>query len=183
MSYRNGTYVAFNAGGTNIPTESDIKYYNLIKAWTERDDDFGFINSHDKTCAVRDSSCLETLKRRLVERLNNSKNLLLILSSETNDTDSLVNFEIEYALDKCKIPVIVAYTGVDTKISSIANLQQMWPSCLKKRLNSTNSEARSIHIPFKKELIMNAISEFSPNKQPVACISIYNDEFYKKCGM
>ena len=41
MAYRNGTYIAFHANGTNIPVESDIKYYNLIKAWTaKKDDDF-----------------------------------------------------------------------------------------------------------------------------------------------
>ena len=31
MAYRNGTYVAFHAGGITDPTESDIKYYNLLK--------------------------------------------------------------------------------------------------------------------------------------------------------
>jgi hypothetical protein len=32
MTYRNGTYVAFHANKTKQPTESDIKYYNLLKA-------------------------------------------------------------------------------------------------------------------------------------------------------
>jgi len=46
MAYRNGTYVAFHASGTTDPTVSDIRYYNLIKAWTEReDDDFSIINT------------------------------------------------------------------------------------------------------------------------------------------
>lgn len=46
MAYRNGTYIAFHANGQTDPTASDIKYYNLIKAWTEReDDDFSLINS------------------------------------------------------------------------------------------------------------------------------------------
>jgi len=57
MTYRNGTYIAFHANSTTDPTASDIRYYNLIKAWSERsDDDFSFINSHEKTAAVRDSS-------------------------------------------------------------------------------------------------------------------------------
>jgi len=33
MAYRNGTYVAFSGQDTTKPTESDIKYYNLMKAW------------------------------------------------------------------------------------------------------------------------------------------------------
>lgn len=62
MPYRNGTYVAFHAEGTDVPTDSDMKYYNLLKAWTaKQDDDFSMINSHEKTASVRDSSTRETL--------------------------------------------------------------------------------------------------------------------------
>lgn len=57
MAYRNGTYVAFHAEGTNIPIDTDFKYYNLLKAWTNKtDDDFSMIDSHEKGSAVRDSS-------------------------------------------------------------------------------------------------------------------------------
>ena len=44
MAYRSGTYIAFHTQGTNIPTESDIKYYNLIKAWTAKSNDGTKIN-------------------------------------------------------------------------------------------------------------------------------------------
>ena len=37
MAYRNGTYVAFHAGGVTDPTKSDIKYYNLLKSWDAQD--------------------------------------------------------------------------------------------------------------------------------------------------
>ncbi len=37
MAYRSGTYVAFHANRTTDPTESDIKYYNLLKMWDEND--------------------------------------------------------------------------------------------------------------------------------------------------
>lgn len=30
MAYRNGVYVAFNGCGTTDPTESDIKYFNIL---------------------------------------------------------------------------------------------------------------------------------------------------------
>ena len=70
MAYRNGTYVAFHANGTNIPSKSDIDYYNLMKAWTAKtDDDFTMNNSHDKASAVRDSSKKATLRASLLERL------------------------------------------------------------------------------------------------------------------
>ena len=49
-AYRTGTYIAFHANGMKEPTESDIKYYNLLKAWHVREDnDFSFTDSHEKT--------------------------------------------------------------------------------------------------------------------------------------
>ena len=98
MAYRNGTYVAFHANGTNIPGTSDIDYYNLMKAWAAKtDDDFTMNNSHDKASAVRDSSKKETLKRSLHERLRNSKNMVLIIGRTTATDDDWVPFEIGHA--------------------------------------------------------------------------------------
>ena len=111
MAYRNGTYIAFHADGTNQPGKSDIDYYNLMKAWTARtDDDFTMINSHEKTSAVRDTSKRTTLRARLLERLRNSKNMVLIVGVTTkNDTD-WVPLEIAQAIDTYQIPIIAAYT-------------------------------------------------------------------------
>jgi len=80
MAYRNGTYVAFHADGTNIPGgNSDIDYYNLMKAWSANSTvEFNMINSHEKASAVRDGSLRETLRKSLLERLRNSKNMVLI---------------------------------------------------------------------------------------------------------
>ena len=56
MAYRSGTYVAFHTEGTSDPAASDIKYYSLMRAWTElKDAEFSFVNSHQKAVAVRDS--------------------------------------------------------------------------------------------------------------------------------
>ena len=32
---RTGTYVAFDGQGSTDPTESDIHYFNLLKAWNK----------------------------------------------------------------------------------------------------------------------------------------------------
>ena len=86
MAYRNGTYAAFHAQGTSDPTKSDIKYFNLMKAWNASVN-FAFVDSHDKVASVRDSSKRDTLRASLVTRLRNSKNLVLLTSATTkNDT-------------------------------------------------------------------------------------------------
>ena len=112
MAYRNGTYIAFHANSTSDPTASDIKYYNLLKAW-KGTVDFRFINSHEKAAAVRDSSKRTTLESSLKHRLLRSKNMVLILGPTTALDTDWVPFEIRYAIDECAIPLVVAYTGYD----------------------------------------------------------------------
>lgn len=159
MAYRNGTYVAFHAGGTTDPTASDIKYYNMMKAWdASKSIEFSFTDSHDKTSSVRDSSKRATLERRLKERLNNSKHLVLILTSNTrNDTD-WVPFEIQYAIDDCKIPVIAVYPDYRVVVAP-GGLSHLWPSALASRIS--NSQAHVIHIPFAQAPLLDAIGRFS----------------------
>ncbi len=183
MAYRNGTYVAFHANGTNVPGKSDIDYYNLMRAWSAKpDDDFTMNNSHDKASAVRDSSKKNTLIASLLERLRNSKNMVLIIGATTRLDDDWVPFEIEKAVDVYKIPIIATYTGYETPIRNPAALKSLWPSSLAARIN--NGTASVIHIPFKKAPIMDAISQFSHNKLPVGGgLGFYNDASYVNFGI
>jgi len=181
MAYRNGTYIAFHAQGTNVPIDSDIKYYNLLKAWTAKtDDDFSMINSHEKTAAVRDSSKRETLRARLITRLRNSKNFLLIISQTTKLDTDWVPFEISYAIDECKLPVIAAYTDYEY-ILSPGDLSFLWPQALKTRID--NNTARVIHIPFKKAPIKAAIEQFSHYNLPKSSLTYYTRDTYIKWGI
>src|SRR6266852_2954092 len=157
MAYRNGTYVAFHAAGTSQPGKSDMDYYNLMKAWTAKtDDDFTMINSHDKASAVRDTSLRATLRRSLLERLRNSKNMVLIIGETTYQDTDWVPFEIAKAVDVYGLPIIAAYTIFAKPILSPKALSQYWPQALSLRIN--NGTANVIHIPFKKEALKDAVS-------------------------
>lgn len=181
MAYRNGTYVAFHADGTNRPGESDMDYYNLMRAWSANpDDDFAMINSHEKASAVRDSSRKATLRASLQERLRNSKNMVLIIGETTRYDTDWVPFEIEKAVDTYEIPIIAAYTGYDA-IQAPDQLSAMWPSALALRIR--NKTARVIHIGFKKEPIKAAIDQFSHNNMPTTPLSYYVREEYVKWGI
>lgn len=181
MAYRNGTYIAFHANDTTEPTESDIKYYNLLKAWKVRlDDDFSFINSHDKTSVVRDTSKRETLKRSLKTRLKNSKNMILIIGKTTREDKDWVPFEIRYAVDECEIPLIAAYPGYKP-IFDPSKLSHLWPKALQVRIN--NKTARVLHIPFKKEPLKEAVSQFNHNNLPNTALSYYNRQAYEDWGL
>ncbi|MGK3138680.1 TIR domain-containing protein [Pantoea trifolii] len=185
MAYRNGTYVAFHANGTNRPGESDISYYNLLKAWSGKDDDsFTFINSHDKASAVRDSSKAETLRRSLHERLKNSKNMLLIIGDTTKDDDDWVPFEIKKAVESYNLPLIIAYTKAVNNGGMIRNpnaLSKYWPQVLKEKIDT--SSVNAIHIPFLKNVINDAIGQFNHKNPPTGKgHGIYSDDAYRSFG-
>lgn len=182
MAYRNGTYVAFHANGTDVPTDSDIRYYNLMKAWTAKtDDDFAMINSHDKASAVRDSSKKKTLRDSLQERLRNSKNMVLIIGETTRLDTDWVPFEIEQAVDCYEIPIIAAYTVWERRILSPQHLSGYWPKALADRI-ATN-QARVMHIPFKKLPIADAIGGFSHNNLPPHGLWFYSLDTYTQWGI
>jgi hypothetical protein len=164
MAYRNGTYIAFHAEGKTDPTASDIRYYRMLKAWHENDSfDFKFVNSHDKVAAVKDNASRQRIMASLRERLDNSKNMVLIIGPTTkNDTD-FVPYEIQYAVDTCKIPIIAAYTQY-TSILAPADLRKHWPKALADRID--NGTAKVIHIAFKQSLIDDAISQFNLSNAP-----------------
>ena len=134
-TYRNGTYVAFDGQGEVNPVNSDLHNFELLKAWQANGEivamtgdgandnvRFNFVNSHEKTYSVRDSSSLETLKARLKERMANSKNMLVIVSSQTNKNRGLLNWEIQQAVEVYKLPIIVAYVGLQSLNSFSLNL-------------------------------------------------------------
>lgn len=162
MAYRNAVYVAFNGCGTKCFIESDIKYYNLIKAWKENKDiDFTFSNSHETTYAVKDSSLTETLKARLKARLNNSKNLLLIVTKNTLDSSQIVKYEIETAI-KLELPIILAYVE-EERIKNIEERhKRALPYYLKEKVDKR--EIRCLYIPFKLGAIKKSINDFHIHK-------------------
>lgn len=175
--YRTGTYVAFHANGTAEPTESDMKYYRLLCAWKEHEHfDIEFIDSHEKSAAVRDSSSKARLWEVLKERLRASKNMILIVGQTTKQDADWIPREIQYAVDDCKIPIIAAYPG-QRKISNPAGLSHLWPQALTDRI--INGSAKVIHIPFLKEPICEAIKQFDFNNLPATGKNYYNDDAYR----
>jgi len=183
MAYRNGTYVAFHAGGTTNPTKSDIKYYNTIKMWdAHKHIDFKLCDSHEKTASVRDSSRTETLRRNLVTRLRNSKQFLLILTKTTKKDTDWVPFEIAYAVDDCELPLILVYPDFDS-IMAPEQLSSYWPQALRSRIE--NRSARVIHIPFKKSPVLDALNQFDLNNTnyPTDGYGFYSREAHKEWGL
>lgn len=160
-TYRNGTYVAFDGQGEVSPINSDLHNFQLLKAWQANNNiRFNFVNSHEKTYGVRDTSCEATLKIRLKERMANSKNMLVIVSPQTNKNRGLLNWEIQQAVEVYKLPIIVAYVGLNSLNSFSLGLYKNWlPSKLREYVD--NNTAKVAHIPFTQFKIGGAINYYS----------------------
>lgn len=182
MANRTGTYVAFDGLGETDPSKSDFKYYATIQAWCANCNiEFNITNSHEKTYAVRDTSLKATLFARIQERLRVSKNMLVILTKDTRYTGSVLSYEIEQAIDNYQIPLTIAYPGYSS-ILNVDALSDLWPKALADRID--RSETQAIHIAFKKDCILDAISQFSVNgKHLNNGKSYYSQDTYVQWGL
>ena len=180
MAYRSGTYIAFDGLGLTNPALSDFRYYSIMQAWTSHKSiDFNYVDSHDKTYAVRDASLRATLESRIRERLSNSKNVVVILSSDTRKSGSMLTYEIEQAVDRYALPLIVTYVDYEV-IASPGQLSSYWPNAMRTRI--LNKAAKAIHIPFVKDALLDAISQFNYSKLPATSLNFYNEDAHLSFG-
>lgn len=169
MSYRNGNYSAFyvaepfDASPLSAHATKDFVYYNLLRAWKGKEAAFPFNDSHDKTYNVRDGSDWEkTLKPRLRERLNKSKNIVLFLSERTVSSRALRE-EIEYGINDKGLPIIVIYPDYDSKESLLSNgslkqeIKKLWDKL--PIFRDSMDKVPTLHIPMKKEVISSALQD------------------------
>lgn len=167
MAYRNANYSAFyvaepvNESNLGANATRDFCYYNTLKMWKGKDVDFPFVDAHAKTYNVRDGSDWElTLKPRLRERLRNSKNIVLFLSSITVSSQALRE-EIDYGINYLGLPAIVIYPECDSKESLLKNgkikqsVKNLWDKL--PIFRDSMKEVPTLHLPMKKEPIKSAL--------------------------
>lgn len=178
--YRNGTYVAFAADGGEDIFKSDIKYYNLLKAWKESEHkEFTFVNSHEKK-AIREKSKDVTIENTLKLRLKKSNLFVLLVGDTTRLDDDFVPLEIEYAIDVCELPVVVCYVNHRDRIVKDLpwDLQKLLPDVLQNRIDS--DEVKTLHIPFRQHIIRHAVDLYGFSAPPPYTMTGFRDWVYEK---
>ena len=171
MGYRNGNYSAFyvsepfSESSLGAHATKDFHYYNLLRAWKGNDSTFPFNDSHDKTYNVRDGSDWEkTLKPRLRERLDCSKNIILFLSSVTKNSKALRE-EIDYGINTLGLPVIVIYPEYKDNSSLLTPSGKSLKSAIESLwdklpiFRDSKSEDPVLHIPLNKTSIEKALTD------------------------
>lgn len=168
MGYKNKTYVCFDA-------DTDMKYYTLMKAWKENDKhDFNFHNAHEIN-TLRDGSSEETIKKKLRERLANTKVLIVLIGENTKNLYKYVRWEIEYAVEK-NIPIVAVNLNKLKKKDA-----KLCPPILRDEL--------AVHVPFGLKIINYALNDWPEkhdkysSKKEDKCAYKYNDTVYNKLDL
>jgi sugar-specific transcriptional regulator TrmB len=142
MSYKNKTYIIFDA-------DSDIHYYRLMTAWkAKKNIDFNFHDAHDLNNLWKKSS-EETIKRKLRERMNNTKQAIVLVGDSTKDLYKYVRWEIEIAI-KMDIPIIAV------NLNKLNKEYAKTPPILK-------NNAYFVSVPFELKKVKYALDNF-PNE-------------------
>lgn len=185
MANRTANYSAFyvkepfNASNLGAHATPDFCYYNQLRAWKGQDSSFPFVDAHDKTYNVRDGSSWETLRRRLHDRLNVSKNIILFLSSNTKNSQALRE-EIGYGINSKGLPIIVLYPDFKEKadICSTTGIRKQVKDLWEKLpiFRDNMDKVATLHVPYKKSLIIDALKDSGFMVQTMKSPGIY---YYK----
>lgn len=189
MANRTGNYCAFyvsepfSESNLGAFATKDFITYNQLRMWKGNESSFPFVDSHEKNYNVRDESNWErTLKPRLHDRLSKSKNIILILSSNTKNSKALRE-EIEYGINSKGLPIIVIYPEFKEKEDIIncnigkfkKQIVDLWEKLPVFRNNM--HKVPVVHIPNNKVLIEKTL------KNPQFKVSTKDEigNFYYPC--
>lgn len=181
MAIRNKTYITYHDDFSHDIKADDVMYVKKLLDWKIREQGhISFINAKEKAAAIADESRQLSLVHAIKERLANATNLLLIMKTTAKEDTPWVRFEIEWAVDHCKIPIIAAYLGYDS-ILAPANLEHHWPHALGLRIK--NASAQAVHVPFIKDPVQRALGQFNRDNQPKGGLSAYTQAAYERWGL
>ncbi|MFF2529743.1 TIR domain-containing protein [Brevibacillus sp. NPDC058079] len=137
MTYKNKVYICFDA-------DKDMHYYNIMRAWKENENiDFTFANAHDLTNIRLFEE--ENIKKHLRERMNNTKQLIVLVGESTRYLYKYVRYEIELAIER-DIPIIAVNLNKKNGMD-----EEYCPPLL-------IDKGFVVHVPFNKDAILSAMN-------------------------
>lgn len=166
MSYRNKTYIIFDA-------DTDMNYYRLMTAWVENDKiDFNFHNAHHYN-DVKDTDTEDQIKRKLRERLKNTKQALVLVGEKTKNLHRYVRWEQEVALE-LNIPIVAV---------NLNKMRSMDPD----RCPPIIRDKLVVHVGFYRDIIKHALDGVEAfhkaNFGKKTGAHSYGDSVYKQLGI
>ena len=167
MPYRNKVFVSFDG-------DNDIHYYRLMRAWKQNDNSsFNFFDAHDLNTAL-DTSSEATIKRRLSQRLSNTKVVVALIGTHTRYLYKFVRWELEQSI-KRDIPIIAV------------NLNG-WRKQDVNRCPPVIRDSLVIYVSYNSSIIQYALESWPSRyqklrKQGETGPYYYTDQTYKRLGL
>lgn len=126
--------------------DTDIRYYRLMTAWKENKKiEFNFHNAHELN-NLRSTASEDQIKRKLRERMSNSKQAILLVGKNTKNLYKFVRWEIEVALS-LDLPIIAVNLDKENRETALI------PPILR-------DKAYFVNVPFELEKIKYALDNF-----------------------
>lgn len=166
MSYRNKTYVIFDG-------DEDMWAYRFMRGWKANEHiDLNFFDAHDLK-PLTDRAGEDTVKRRLRERLVNTKQAIVLVGGKTKNLYRFVRWELETCMN-LNIPIIAVNLNEMRSQDS-----DLCPPIIRDKY--------VVHISFKLKIIRYALdnfpSEFHRRSQSDKGPRLYADSVYTKLGL
>lgn len=163
MAYRNRTYTVFDG-------DNDMWAYAYMKGWkANRHIDFDFYDAHDiqKMPRAQDETYV---KAGLQQRLQNTKQAVVLCGGSTKNLYRFVRWEIESCLDK-GIPIVVANLNKMRSFDS-----NLCPPILHGR--------GAMHVAFGARIIKFALDNYAEDPKEYKSQNnwYYDNKIYKDLG-
>lgn len=142
MGYRNKTYIIFDG-------DKDMWAYSYMKGWNEKEHiDFNFHDAHELN-KLLSTSTEETVKRKLRERLVNTKQAIVLIGESTKNLYRFVRWELETCLS-LGLPIVAV---------NLNNERQKDDNLCPPLINNKPV----VHVAFRMKIIKHALDDFCEN--------------------
>lgn len=160
------TYVAYDAVGVFDHEHSNLKTFQQIHSWQKMyPGRFSFLNIEEiYFSSEHDDFVDSTLKTKLLALMEKADNLLVIASPFTNVESPILNWQISKAVNRFRLPVIIAYVGKEQlSDTSVKDNWGILPNKIRKYIG--RDSARMCHIPLTQDKLERALGNFSVGTQ------------------
>lgn len=165
MSYRNKTYVIFDA-------DIDMWAYGYMNGWKKNKNiDFNFHDAHDLN-TISNMSSEDNTKRKLRERFSSAKQAIVLIGASTKNLFRFVRWEIEVC-QKLELPVVAV---------NLNKMRRFDPN----RCPPILRNADAVHVSFNARIIKHALDNFCENYADYKGKGDnwhYNDKVYGDLGL
>lgn len=164
MGYRNKTYVIFDG-------DEDIWAYGYMVGWnTSEHIDFDFYNAHDVN-EIRNGTQEATVKRKLKERIGNTKQAIVLIGEKTKNLFRYVRWEMDTMLE-LGIPIVAVNLNGKRMLDD-----DLCPPILK--------GTPTVHVAYRAKIIEHALGNFCDNFEGLKNKRdlYYEDSVYKGLGL